>query len=279
MGMAFEDKDFISKEKHELDYVLRKWNKRTTQSNRDLLIQALDAFNADASLEPHKREQFYGYAASTGLKNRLESGKSEEAAVAAAASASSAERDTDKKRKIPWWWILIAILLVVVVLLLLRSCGGCSPAASAAKDPAPASEPIMAAAEVPAAPVLSAAPEPKRLSMAGLSAAGLPPASLSIRFLPDSATGLAAGEEIKLQAIAAALKAFDSGELVVVGHSWRVGYPEGERAVAESRARYIAKRLAESGIASAIAIETAGQGAAAPRGDAASSRRVEISAR
>jgi len=32
--MPFADKDFISKEKHELDYVLRKWNKRATLENR-----------------------------------------------------------------------------------------------------------------------------------------------------------------------------------------------------------------------------------------------------
>jgi len=271
--MAFSDKDFISTEKHELDYVLRKWSKRTTQENRDKLVEALDAFNADASLEPHLREQFYEYAERTGLLARLAAKEGEESATFAPASAKAAVPDTapSAKKKFPWWWILIAIVVIVLAIILLRSCGGCSaasPAQSAAAVPAPSATAQPAAA--------AAAPAPKRLTLEAL-----PQASLAIRFLPNSTTMLAAGEEAKLAALIAAFKAFDEGELAVVGHAAGIGYPAGEERVSEGRAKYIAKRLSDAGLASGIKVSAEWRGASnmlPGSGEAAraASRRVEI---
>jgi len=70
--MGFSDADFISKEKHELDYVLRKWEKRTTQANRDILANALDVFRKDKANSPFTRDIFYQWAERTGLKTKFE---------------------------------------------------------------------------------------------------------------------------------------------------------------------------------------------------------------
>jgi len=70
--MGFSDADFISKEKHELDYVLKKWEKRTTQANRDILSNALDEFRKDPANSPYTRDIFYSWAEKTALKPKLE---------------------------------------------------------------------------------------------------------------------------------------------------------------------------------------------------------------
>ncbi|MCB9762569.1 MAG: hypothetical protein H6739_22410 [Alphaproteobacteria bacterium] len=65
------DRNQISREAHELNYVLRKWGKRQTEANRARLVQALDALRADADT-PHNRQGFYDFAERTGLKAELE---------------------------------------------------------------------------------------------------------------------------------------------------------------------------------------------------------------
>jgi len=295
--MPFSDGDFISKEKHELDYVLRKWGKRTTQENRDILAAALDRFNADKALEPHTRELFYKYAEGSGLLSALE-GKAgaEEAAPPAARAAAeakagaagnpAAEGTSKPGPKFRWWWLLIVILLVLVAILLLRSCGGCSPQGGAAAQ-APVSEPVASAA-APAAGAPAAAPAPAAaVAEKLLNLASLPKDSLVIRFVANSTDRLAAGEEAKLQALIAALKALDAdkGELVLVGHAAGIGFPAGELLVSEGRARYIAKRLGEAGLSAGMTLTAEGRGAAAmlsganAQAAAAASRRVEISVR
>jgi outer membrane protein OmpA-like peptidoglycan-associated protein len=273
--MAFKDGDFISKERHELDYVLRTWNRRATQANRDTLIRALDSFNGDPSLAPHKREQFYAYADSTGLKAKLEAKEGAEAKALAAAATTDEESQASRTRKFPWWWILVAILLIVLVIVLLRACGGCG-ASSPGTTSSQAAPTEAAEAQAPAAAASpqQAAPASRRFSLGDL-----PTASLAIRFRPNATDELVAGEEAKLQALILALRAFDEGELIVTGHAAGIGYPKGEMAVSEGRAAYIAGRLALSGLAAGMKISSSARGAASPLRDMASSRRVEISAR
>lgn len=55
------DAEVISTEDHELNYVLKKYNKRQTAANRKAFVALLDEFKADAGYEPHLREQFYRY--------------------------------------------------------------------------------------------------------------------------------------------------------------------------------------------------------------------------
>ncbi len=55
------DADMISKQDHELNYVLKKYNKRSTAANRKKFVTLLDEFVEDDAYGPHLREQFYKY--------------------------------------------------------------------------------------------------------------------------------------------------------------------------------------------------------------------------
>lgn len=67
-----KDADLISTEEHELNYVLKKWDKKQSKANRETLTAALKAFNGDAAYKPHNRENFYKYADDKGIKPKLE---------------------------------------------------------------------------------------------------------------------------------------------------------------------------------------------------------------
>lgn len=56
-----QDAELISKEEHELNYLLKKWNKKQSISNREKLIQKIDEFNDHPNFRAHNREDFYNY--------------------------------------------------------------------------------------------------------------------------------------------------------------------------------------------------------------------------
>ncbi len=55
------DAELVSKEEHELNYLLKKWNKTQSGSNRSKLSDKLDEFNAHPAFRNHNREDFYKY--------------------------------------------------------------------------------------------------------------------------------------------------------------------------------------------------------------------------
>lgn len=55
------DAEMISKQPHELNYVLKKYGKRQTVPNREKFEALLDTFRADEDYKPHLREDFYRY--------------------------------------------------------------------------------------------------------------------------------------------------------------------------------------------------------------------------
>jgi len=59
--MAFKDRDMISKDDHELNYVLKKYKKRQTKFNRSTLLDILSSFRSDETYKPHFRADFYKY--------------------------------------------------------------------------------------------------------------------------------------------------------------------------------------------------------------------------
>lgn len=285
--MAFSDAQRISKEQHELDYVLRKWDRRTTKANRDILSVALDAFNSDESLSDHDRDAFYRWADKTGLKDRLEARSTAAApnfestqvadSLAAAPSASvdagaapltqafrSPGPAPSSPGRMPYWLkILLFVLALLVILFILffvvRSCGdnsgrtGETPAQSV--PVAPTNEEIQtdnsdAPSVAPAAIVLQAGTVDEKL--------------LVFRFEPDSTNRMLPGEEEKLLLLAAALKGFEGGCLQVDGHAASIGYPAGERRVSEARAMYIVRALREAGLSEGIILDTAAYGAEKP---------------
>jgi len=73
--MAFKDSDFISKDDHELNYVLKKYSKRQTKGNRFSLLESLRAFKNNSGYAPHNRRDFYRYVDVTGCIEPLENKK------------------------------------------------------------------------------------------------------------------------------------------------------------------------------------------------------------
>jgi outer membrane protein OmpA-like peptidoglycan-associated protein len=69
--MPSNDDNLISTEKHELDYLLRKWEKTADDSNREVLISTIRNFKADDEWGPHNRERFYEYVDAKNIKNIL----------------------------------------------------------------------------------------------------------------------------------------------------------------------------------------------------------------
>ncbi len=57
----FKDSDMISKQEHELNYVLRKYGKKQSKANREKMIELLDGFVAFDEYKPHMRKEFYQY--------------------------------------------------------------------------------------------------------------------------------------------------------------------------------------------------------------------------
>jgi hypothetical protein len=55
------DWDLVSKEDHELEYILKKYDKRTTQENKDKLCDIIDDFKADSSYSPYYHRDLYRY--------------------------------------------------------------------------------------------------------------------------------------------------------------------------------------------------------------------------
>jgi small subunit ribosomal protein S6 len=67
------DAEVISTEDHELNYVLKKYNKRQTAGNRAKFVELLDTFKADSEYAPHLREQFYKYIEDKNAFDAMES--------------------------------------------------------------------------------------------------------------------------------------------------------------------------------------------------------------
>ena len=66
------DRDLVSKEEHELNYLLTKWEKKQSIANRDILANVIDDFKADDSYSPHNREVFYQYVDDNDVISKFE---------------------------------------------------------------------------------------------------------------------------------------------------------------------------------------------------------------
>ena len=73
--MVFKDSELIAQEDHELNYVLKKYEKRQTKGNRALMRQFLKKFRQEPTYTPHKRRDFYRYVEATRCFDQLENRK------------------------------------------------------------------------------------------------------------------------------------------------------------------------------------------------------------
>ena len=66
------DRDLVSTEDHEINYLLKKWNKKESKKNREILISELKKFKKDAKYKPHFRKNFYKYVGDNKIEKKLE---------------------------------------------------------------------------------------------------------------------------------------------------------------------------------------------------------------
>ncbi len=57
----YKDTDFVSRQPHELDYLLRRHGRVPDEAGRRHLLSLLAAFHADPAWAPHQRADFYRY--------------------------------------------------------------------------------------------------------------------------------------------------------------------------------------------------------------------------
>ena len=55
------DRESISTEEHELNYLLKKYEKRQTEENREILTDLIKEWKGDAEFAPHNRDSFYDW--------------------------------------------------------------------------------------------------------------------------------------------------------------------------------------------------------------------------
>lgn len=67
-----KDSDLVSSQTHELNYLLKKWDKKQSRKNRDILKDVLKDFKADESYKPHTRGNFYKYVEDHDILKLLE---------------------------------------------------------------------------------------------------------------------------------------------------------------------------------------------------------------
>lgn len=67
-----KDSELISSQTHELNYLLKKWGKKQSRENRQILRDTLKDFRADEAYKPHTREYFYKYVEDHDILNLLE---------------------------------------------------------------------------------------------------------------------------------------------------------------------------------------------------------------
>ena len=55
------DWELVSKEDHELEYILRKYDKRTTEGNKELLCDTIDTFKENSEYSPYYHRDLYRF--------------------------------------------------------------------------------------------------------------------------------------------------------------------------------------------------------------------------
>ncbi|HNZ28101.1 MAG TPA: OmpA family protein [Spirochaetota bacterium] len=285
------DRNMVSSEDHELNYVLRKWGKKQSIANRNILAGYLKDFKADDAFRPHNRENFYKYIDQKFLKSNLEDSDVTEVAdsndtTAILSGGTSGSNvgdksstgtkvlnnadayDDSKKGKgflIP---IIIIGALILLILLLLLLFGFCKcPAAPVATTTTTTIEKITTTTTVYEKQFTNQtlSREVERYS--------------PIYFVKDKAI-LLPGEDKKIDMIADYMKNYNSINIKIEGHCAKVGWPKREYNLSVKRAELIKSMIQER--FDRVSIETEGFGSEREavknpsKSDMAKNRRTEI---
>ena len=66
------DHDLFSAVDHELNYLLKKWGKKRTKKNQQVLRKKIEEFKSISSYSPHNRDSFYVFVKNRRIKALLD---------------------------------------------------------------------------------------------------------------------------------------------------------------------------------------------------------------
>ncbi|MBP7553002.1 MAG: OmpA family protein [Spirochaetes bacterium] len=290
------DRDMISSEDHELNYVLRKWEKKQSIANREVLAGYLKDFKADDTFQPHNRENFYKYIDQKFLKSNLEDSDITEVVDSNDADATLSDTkvigtsgsnvgdkssggtkvlnnagsyDDSKKGKgflIP---IIIIGALILLILLLLLLFGFCKcPAA-----------PVTTTTTTTTIEDITTTTTVYEKQFTNQTLSREVERYSPIYFVKNKAI-LLPGEDKKIDMIADYMKNYNKIDLKIEGHCAKVGWPKREYNLSVKRAELIKSMLLER--VDNATIETEGFGSQREavknpsKSDMAKNRRTEI---
>jgi outer membrane protein OmpA-like peptidoglycan-associated protein len=290
---AKSDRNLISQEKHELDYLLNKWNKAVNNSNREILSGLVKEFKAATDWAPHNRERFYEYMGTGSAKDLLANKEADKAQITVVEESdkekspytvikdrAAAPKPKKKGVLVPLLLVVLGIIAVGVLVYFLAFYKPQAQTELAGSVPADKETPVggeaSAAEETPAAAgeeeTSSSLLEQFKQTVAGNS---------PLLFVGDQAV-LLPGEDKKLEKILKGIEGLRKIDLTLSGHTANVGFPAGELALSEKRALVIKNYLLENSKGAELKITTSGKGATepivkdVPVSEQQPNRRVEI---
>jgi len=204
------DANLVSKEDHEIKYLLRKWKKKQSNKNMKILTEKLAHFKTLPKYKPHNRENFYKYINDFGVLDLLED-----------------LSDKEKKGgifKLSNIIIFIVILLILLFVFLFISSQMKNDKTVIAEEKIEKTEKIE-----------KAKPDLKKLRKVIKE-------NTPIYFIPDSDSVLQ-DNKVKIKNILDILKRYDDIELLLEGHTASIGLPENEYKLSVERAKIVKERL------------------------------------
>ncbi len=269
-----EDRDIISNEEHELNYLLKKWGKKINSGNRQILSDALDKFKDDNSIENHNRENFYSFAEQNKITDSLASGdaKKDSNTLTEVTGDFKTRRPVSKKSIL--WIILLIMLVIIVILLTIFGRNNLKPQEKIETVKSSDQNDEMNRKLTEEASKKAELEKINKISE-------IIKQNSPIYFVMDRDV-LLSGEENKINNLISLLKEFKNINLSVEGHTAGIGFPEKELRLSIERADKI-KQLLENGLKeNSINFTSKGFGAdaeAVPSSDRTKwhlNRRVEI---
>jgi|GEM_PF-835997 len=293
------DRDLVSSEDHEMNYLLRKWDKKQSKENRETLVEKLKEFKHDDDYQPHNRESFYKYVDDNDVKSLLEDAdiddddtmvesdeddteveivktvikddnvqktivETEKTIVSNTGSGIQAEQ---KKSILPLIFMIIAAVIIILLILLGVYICKKNPNLFGQKQK---TEEIKENTVVKDEEVKEDTAE---LLMQAIKN------NTPIYFIANKTT-LLEGENAKISNIISELKKHDKVKLLIEGHTAKIGKPENELKLSINRAKLI-KNMINKEVS--VEIETKGYGskkeavANPDKNEMKLNRRVEIS--
>jgi outer membrane protein OmpA-like peptidoglycan-associated protein len=280
-----DDRNLISHEKHELDYLLKKWEKAADKDNREILSGQLKKFKADKDWAPHNRERFYEYVEEEHVLSLLKDKESKVSPVTVVKDSTEEEppytvikkraavpRKKKKGMYIPLLLIVLGLLVIAALVFFLFFYKSHDAARMTEQAPGSGETESAAVSEGKIEEDASALLDQFKQIVAD---------NTPLLFVGDQAV-LLPGQEAKLDAIVESMTGFKKLELTLTGHTADTGLPARELELSRERALTIKNYLEKNLTGTELTITATGKGATepvvknVPVSEQQPNRRVEI---